>query len=306
MADFCNGSASRAVRRALVGAVATLALVCAAGASASVTGTKSEFHCPLTAEFKSNANIFFCLHSEVVGGQLAIGGLAVPIANVPVTADLSFDTNIEVEGSFLIHNPASGQVVGTVAQNVPGGLLGIVGSTVSGQSNSVTANIETVGSHTPSAVLAPLAQAAVSSLNLIFQESTALLLPVRIHLHNPFLGAECFIGSSSSPIELRLTTGPATSPPPARRIVGTAGRLSFLNEFNTIVLTGATLVGNSFSVPMANGCGASQSVLGHSTSGLLDGAINHKLGLPSPAGRNAAILNANIELDVHTLLEQAG
>jgi hypothetical protein len=298
----------RGLRGALAVAVAAVALplVFVGGASASVTGANSEFHCPLTPEFTNPANVSYCLHSETVGGLFAIGGLAVPIS-VPVAVDLFIETRERDEepGEFYstmpIRNLASGQILGAAAQNVPGGLLGIVGSPISGQSSKVTASIEAVGSHTPGGVIAPLAQAALSSENLINQEGTVFLVPLRVHLHNAFLGPECFIGSAASPIELRLTTGTTSPPPPARPIRGFGGYLNFQHEFLTILVPGAVLVGNSFSVPVANGCGSSQTVLGHSTGGVLDGAINHKLGLPSPAGRNTAILDTNIELNFFSL-----
>jgi hypothetical protein len=48
-------------------------------------------------------------------------------------------------------------------------------------------------------------------------------------------------------------------------------------------------VDNSFAVPTARGCG------GALLAPVLDPIINGKLGLPSPAGKNAAILKGNVE-----------
>jgi hypothetical protein len=49
-------------------------------------------------------------------------------------------------------------------------------------------------------------------------------------------------------------------------------------------VSGLKLVDNAFAVPGASGCGL---------AGLLDPILNLDKGLPSPAGKNAAILGGN-------------
>jgi hypothetical protein len=48
-------------------------------------------------------------------------------------------------------------------------------------------------------------------------------------------------------------------------------------------------VDNSFSVPTARGCG------GPLLASAIDPVVNGKIGLPSPAGKNTAILSGHLE-----------
>jgi hypothetical protein len=282
----------------------TLALVLAAGASASVTGAVSEISCVLSNPIFSGLeerDQGYCLHSEVVGGHASVGRTNVPVTSIPDKVDFAFNV-FEAEGlgprqnQFTPITPASGQVVTGPAQTVPGGLLGILGSPVNGQVNTVTANVELAGTTVPNTVVDPSgATMLFSTENYLSEEGVALLLPVKIHLHNPFLGPNCYIGSNANPIELKLTDGRTTPPPPNRSIVGNTGLITFTREFSSIVETGSVLVDNSFSVPKASGCGPAVIVAGHPAGGMLDSAIDQKVGLPSPAGHNTAIFNVNSE-----------
>jgi hypothetical protein len=63
----------------------------------------------------------------------------------------------------------------------------------------------------------------------------------------------------------------------------------------TLLLDGKnSLVENAFAAPEAEGCG-SQILFGLFT-GVIDGAVDAELGLPSAAGHNTAILKGNQEL----------
>jgi hypothetical protein len=124
----------------------------------------------------------------------------------------------------------------------------------------------------------------------------ALVLPARIHLENSLLGSECYINSSSEPIELALTTGTTSPPAPNKSIKGKLGELTSKSGGEILVIKNNTLVGNSFAVGKAHGCGL---------FGLLDGLIESKLGLPSPAGENTAILNNTIEQAGHNAVEES-
>ncbi len=61
----------------------------------------------------------------------------------------------------------------------------------------------------------------VNPVNLLLEQGTALELPVQVHLENPgsfdLLGANCYIGSSTTPITLDLTTGTSGSLTGAKR-----------------------------------------------------------------------------------------
>ena len=116
---------------------------------------------------------------------------------------------------------------------------------------------------------------------------TAVTLRVKIHLLNPFLGPTCFIGSTASPIVISLTTGLTSPPPPALPMRGRIYEFAQVRH-GAIQLFGLVLVNNSFSVPVASGCGTS-------SGGLLNASIDHKLGLPSMAGQNSIKIEATGE-----------
>ncbi len=85
--------------------------------------------------------------------------------------------------------------------------------------------------------------------NLVEAEGTALELPVKIKLDNPFLGSKCFVGSNSHPIVIDLTTGTTSPPPPNTPISGKVGEVKFEDEFTIVHITNNSLVNNSFAAP---------------------------------------------------------
>ena len=117
--------------------------------------------------------------------------------------------------------------------------------------------------------------------DLVGEHGSALTLPVRVHLKNPLLGNSCYIGSESNPIQLHLTTGKTSPPAPNKPISGNPG---FFEEENLIITVKENkLVDNAWAAPAATGCGEFFSFL-------IDPIVNSKLGLPSAAGNNTAIL----------------
>ena len=111
-------------------------------------------------------------------------------------------------------------------------------------------------------------------------------MPVKVHLENPFLGKSCYVGSSSSPITFKLTTGITTPPGPNKSIQGYAAN-STVEEGSVLRLDKAVLVDNAWSAPTASGCGGILSFL-------VDPIINAQIGLSSAAGKNTAILKNTI------------
>ncbi len=102
-------------------------------------------------------------------------------------------------------------------------------------------------------------------------------LPIKIRLRNPLLGNKCYIGSNADPIVLHLSSEKAGSfefvP------VGDTGSL--------IHAKGSVVADRSFAVPAATGCGL---------GGALNGVVNSRQGLPSPAGKNSAVLDQDAYL----------
>ena len=102
-------------------------------------------------------------------------------------------------------------------------------------------------------------------------------VPIKVHLHNDaVLGPNCYIGSNADPIVLNLVETPTSSP---QLTSGGPGG-------NAIISTGVEVADNTFAVPGANGCGL---------LGALDAALDLKVGLPSPSGKNSALIDQNGE-----------
>lgn len=107
-----------------------------------------------------------------------------------------------------------------------------------------------------------------------------LKLPVKIHLKNPLLGRNCYIGSNQNPIEFafipfsapELSSGGDPNGFPVERIA--------LNNFS--------MGDPSFAVPAAQGCGPKLG-FGKNQIYLFDKAVNAAVGLPSPAGKNLLV-----------------
>jgi hypothetical protein len=127
---------------------------------------------------------------------------------------------------------------------------------------------------------------ALSELSLLFREGTALSLPVRVKLENVLLGNDCYIGSGTSPVVLNLTSGSTITKGSLHPIEGASGLITTRNEGRIAVITGTSLVDNTFTVPAASGCGP---------HGILDPLIDTKLGLPAAAGASSAELKATSE-----------
>jgi hypothetical protein len=114
-----------------------------------------------------------------------------------------------------------------------------------------------------------------------------------VHLENAFLGPKCYIGSSSKPVQVELTTGVTSPPEPNLPIEGSVGEVEFKEEGALTIIKKNSLVNNSFSAPTAEGCG--EQILFGIFTGAIDSAVNAELGLPSAAGHNTAVLNGTLE-----------
>jgi hypothetical protein len=228
-----------------------------------------------------------CDHSYTTSGVIQIGHSIAPIS---IPGD-TFDLGITSVGNGIAISPPHGLLNGP-AQPAPGGLLGAVGDT---QLTGVSAKLEWAAPVPPNAAFGfteacggvnPLVTFDQCRL-LGNQQGTVVTLKAKLHLMSSFLGASCYIGSAAQPIVIALTTGVTTPPPPALPIHGkTLEFLYSLGSFQQAV--GIRLVGNSFSVPVATGCGTSGG-------NLVNASINHRLGLPSPPGQNMIAINADAE-----------
>lgn len=238
-------------------------------------------YCPST-----NAEVFKCIYSVTEGGEVVLGNKKVPITN-PVTLQGGFGKpNVETSVSKFFE-ATNGVTLSKTPQAVPGGLLGIVPPAsspplVKALSKFFFENGLT-GVNSTLELAKPASEIKISEALLAREEGVALELPVKVHLENPFLGKNCYVGSSGSPLIWKLTTGETSPPGPNTSIHGYAGETEFLAEGRIAKIKGGKLVENAWSAPSASGCGGILSFL-------VNPIINAQIGLPAAAGKNTAIL----------------
>lgn len=277
----------KSLRTAFI-AAATSAVALAASGSAMAAAPTGEF-----AQFKycpyANAAVDDCLLSTTTSGSFTLGTATVPIsASTPITLQGGFALN-QTTGVTTWYDAANGgSTLSNTPLNVPGGLLGLVNpggffglleqafENAIRTANGVTATAEQVG------------PVRFDFGAFVFQDGPAITLPIRVHLTNPFLGPNCYIGSSSRPITLRLTVGTTSPPAGTAPITGDGGTPSSTEDGLVATQTGVKLVDNTFSVPAATDCGYLPL-----DKLLITAAVNSREALPSAAGRNVAILGGN-------------
>jgi hypothetical protein len=260
-------------RKGALAAAAVLATSVAALASVAPALANKAFR----EEFAPFANCpvetaQWCMAATTLSGEFKLDLKTTKIVN-PVVLQGGLATDAFADQPLL--GPTSGEAVSKTAQPVPGGLTGISESI----GGPVTATAELVGP--PSSVI-------IDKGNLLTQSGTAVTLPIRVKLDNENLGEECFIGTEVEPIVLHLTTGTTSPPFPGQPISGSRGTLEGAGKSKIIKLKGNSLVDNDFAVPGATGCGGSLSPL-------LDAVVDAGIGIPSPAGTNAAVMTGELE-----------
>jgi len=185
--------------------------------------------CPL-----SNPAVNICVFGQTSSGEFKIGSTTVPLTKT-TTLQGGLIVN-ETTGSETFTEAADGNTLSKTPQTVPGGLLKIVAPEswpewlrnffnefINKGAIGVTATTELVA--TP--------QSSVTKL--IEKAPAALVLPVRVHLENSFLGNNCFVGSKTHPVTVELTTGTTSPPPPNEPITGSIGELTFNSEATLII-----------------------------------------------------------------------
>lgn len=270
------------VRIAILGALVVAGLLVPAGSASGQTlnGIWGPFtRCPVdSAQMLAVDGVSAdpaCIASTSPSGSIKLGNSTQTTGNT----NLQLGATINNAGQYSLVQPAGGALVADPV-DVEGGLLGLMcpsdiplvtaicNGLVGSPLNAVTATVE------------PAGDASNFNPDAAFSTGVPIVtVPVKVHLENPILGPNCYIGSNSNPIVLRPshTTTPSGSvavgdldgtPNPAGRIV-------------RITLT-STQGDDSFAVPGATGCGL---------LGVLNTAVNTQQGLPSPAGNNNLVLN---------------
>jgi hypothetical protein len=263
---------------------ALTALGFTASAQAHLTGNYTIFEqCPY-----ANPEVRKCVYATTESGEVVLGSKKVPIVNPVVLQGGALAVNEEENQPFVA--AANGVTLSKAAQPVPGGLAGLVNckeiknillrltceAALEGPLTGVNSTLE---------LARPASEIVLSENRLAEEAGVALKLPVKVHLENPFLGGNCYVGSSTTPIIWNLTTGKTEPPAPNTSIKGHTGFIDFLEEGRIAVAKETTLVDNAWSAPGVTGCGGPLVEL------LLDPVVNVSAGLPAAAGRNTAILN---------------
>jgi hypothetical protein len=266
-----------------------IASVLAAPAMATPKGEFAVFaDCPVTTASA-------CIHATTESGEFIVGKKRVPITKA-ITLQGGLNENEET-GELTFVAAKDGNTLAKVAQKVPGGLLGVDCTQIKG-SGWLEVDVRelceaifengTTGVTATTELAAPASQIKINLGNLLSGKSTALQLPVKVHLQNPLFGEKCYIGSNAAPIILSLTTGTTSPPLPNKAITGSPGKLEFNEEGNLLTVSKNSLVNNSFAAPATNGCGEGFEFL-------VGPIVNSVLGVPSAAGHNTAILNGTLQ-----------
>ncbi|MFF4753778.1 hypothetical protein ACWD5R_23555 [Streptomyces sp. NPDC002514] len=254
----------------------------ATAATAQLNGEWAPFtRCPVDAPAMLAADGLAqtpqCVVSTAPSGSIKLGNTTV----VTGRTNLQMGIVQNSDGTSSVAAPADGAIIADSA-TVPGGLLGLMCPSnipvitdickqlTDSTLNKITATVESVA-----------APHDFDQTAGIVTGKPIVALPVRIHLENPFLGSNCYIGTKSSPIVLKPQN--VTSPEFGLSFFNGDGTVADGGEMSRVALTGAAQNDSSFAVPGASGCGLNV--------GLINAAVNLKTGLPSPAGNNSLTLN---------------
>lgn len=283
----------------------TLAAVCLGALGASVataaapTGEYARFKgCPY-----ANPLVLSCVLSISTGGSFQLGTTTVPITPAtPLIFQGGFAEDPDAPGKTIWFNAARGfQTLSPTHLKIPGGLAGVLDpDQLSGG-------------------LAKQFEAAVSSSNDVYETAELVgpvhfdylnaaaslddplaILPVRLHLENPFLGPNCFIGSAAHPVILSVTDGTTHPPPGVPPLVGSLGVLSTTQDSTVSRTVGTRMVDNTLMVPAATNCGfMPQDRLAVTAD------INRSRGLPAAPGESSAILTGESYLGSPPAIRQS-
>lgn len=273
----------------------TLLAALAAAAVASL-GLAGAAHAELEGEFVKfqycpyeNTEAKKCLYSVTEGGEVTLGSKTVPIVNDAVLQGAFGKPNKETKISEFFGATEGQPTLEPVAQPVPGGLAGLINCKEISNwllriSCEITFENGLTGLDSTLELAGSPEDIEISEQNMNRKENTALKLPVKVHLENPFLGSNCYVGSDGSPIVWNLTSGKTAD----EELEGSFGKASFLESGLILHITENSLVENAWAAPKANGCGGLFSFI-------IDPIVNASAGLPAASG-NVAILNNTIDI----------
>ncbi len=258
---------------AVMGAILAIAVVSPAAQAKTPNPGYTQFAgCP--SPFTENPEIKTCVRSDITSGHFKMGN-----KDVPIEKPLALVGGVKQGFGPLFFNSEGG--LSKAKQKVPGGIIGLTGLTWLAEFLGIEA-------------LTLYATTELAGTPIIGGVEFAVL-PVKVHLENStgVLGKNCYVGSSSSPIVLNLTTGTTAPPPPNKPITGKVPVIGFEPVREIQTATGGTYVDNSFAAPGANGCVL--TLFGFIPISI-NGLVNAQSGLPAAAGTNETVQNFHAEL----------
>jgi hypothetical protein len=239
------------------------------------------------------AGVNLCVYAQTTSGEFKIKKTEVPITKT-ITLQGGIIVNEETGAETWVNAANGAETLSKTPQTVPGGLFKILAPEFFPEPLKKLFNEFINKGPTGANATAELEGAIKINRPALFEgKPDALSLPVRVHLENEFLGSKCYVGSSSKPVNIELTTGTTSPVLPNEPITGSLGEIEVLEGGTLVILKKNSLVNNTFSAPTAEGCG-SQILFGIFT-GVIDEAVDSELGLPSASGNNTAILKGNLE-----------
>ena len=264
-------------------------------AQAKLTGEFVKFqYCPWT-----NESVKKCMWANTEGGEVKLGKKTVTTENDVLLQGGLGAVNTETKIAPFFAPTGGKPALAPVKQNVPGGLLGIVPDASSPWLVKRLIKFFTENSLTGLSSTLELAGAAtkieVSESNIARRENVGIKMPVKVHLENPFLGSKCFVGSDSSPITWKLTSGKTAPPGPNTSIEGASGKVQALEGGRILQLNGNILVNNAWSAPKPTGCGGLLAFL-------VNPIVSAQLGTTT-AGNNSAKLENTVNTATATAVK---
>lgn len=261
---------------ALAGALCAALAAPVLAASHHPKGEYAPFaECPLSIK-----TITDCVYSLSTKGGFTVGTQELPLVN-----QLILQGGFEGAGEEIsFHGAENGETL----VNTPQPLLGLFGGPPPASWPKFLQEWFKQGVYESGGIIAtvelavPSDEVVLNTERLLLEEGTALGLPVKIKMKGKVLGSACYVGSASEPLELKYTTGRSGA------LKGHAGSLAFNKTMRMSTITGGRLVDGTYSAPKASGCGGL-------FSNFVDPLVDSTFGLPSPRGKNTAILEGKLQ-----------
>ena len=222
----------------------------------------------------------FCSAQNSPNGSMTIGNLTVTTKHS--SHQFGLLENDET-GSWTVVEPENGGL-SDESLELPGGLRGLICPSHGRFARRVCQNHHDQGWNEGANVVTWTMEAAgvLTEFNLfagLAIEAPIGAQPVKIHLQNALLGRNCYIGSDAEPILLHA--GNTTQPTASIENFELNGTPNAEGKLEKIAVQ-ANQGDNKFAVPAASGCGHME---------FFDQAIDNKIGLPSPSGKNDLAFN---------------